>query len=113
LAASVLPLLPLILVAGLAATIGESMAYLLGDGIESLIGDAKWHKRLKSLFLKAPFIFLVIWIALPNPIQTLGQVFAGSVKYPFGKYILATMLGNLIWYTSVAMSGYWAAGLIR
>jgi membrane protein YqaA with SNARE-associated domain len=104
----------LIAVAAVSVSIGESAKYFIGEGIDGLVSKYKWHGFLKRMFLKAPFLFLVVWISLPNPIQAIGQMFAGSVNYPFWKFALATVLGNLIWYTSVVNFGQWlfASGIV-
>jgi uncharacterized membrane protein YdjX (TVP38/TMEM64 family) len=104
-AAEYLNPITIILISSIAVTIGESTKYFFGEGLEHLVNDYKWHKRLSKLFLWKPFLFLVVWIALPNPIQSLGEVFAGSTKYPIHKYLLATLIGNLIWFMGVVALG--------
>lgn len=104
LAASVLNPVILVLLSSSVVTVGESVPYFLGGGVNKAFADYKWHKQLRHYFYKSPFLFLVVWIGLPNPVQSLGQVFAGTVKYPFWKYSLATFLGNLIWFSIVVLS---------
>ena len=94
-----------VLIATSVTTIGESVAYFMGDGVDKLIRDYKWHKTFRKWFYKSPFLFLVIWIGLPNPAQSIGQVFAGSVEYPYWKYILATFIGNIIWFSILVYIG--------
>ncbi len=107
LAASQLDPVILIIISSIAAAIGESAIYLAGDGIDKLVNDFRWHKFIRRLFDRSPFLFLVVWISIPNPIQAFGQMFAGSVSYPFWKYFLATLLGNFIWFVLVVYSGQW------
>jgi membrane protein DedA with SNARE-associated domain len=97
----------LVVISAAGSTLGEYVAFILGDGLDGFIAHRKWHIWLKKLFFKAPFIFLVIWVALPNPIQALGQVFAGSTGYPWWKFGLATLLGNMIWFSLVVWAGDW------
>jgi membrane protein DedA with SNARE-associated domain len=95
----------IILVSALTVTCGEFTKYFFGDGVEVWVADRKWHKFLKGLFLRAPFLFMVIWVALPNPIQSLGEAFAGSTNYSIRRYFLATFIGNCIWFTLVVFAG--------
>lgn len=97
--------LPLILVATTASTTGEFSSYLLGRGLQSLTLDYKVINTLKRWFYRAPFLFLTIWIAIPNPTQSIGQIFAGTAGYPWWKYFAANYLGNLIWYTALIKIG--------
>lgn len=99
------PLL-LVIITSFCASLGELVPYLFGDGINQLVEKRKWHQKLKRWFYISPFWFLVIWIALPNPAQTLGQAFAGSVHYPWWKYLAANLLGNFIWFSGVVFVGY-------
>ncbi len=97
----------LILVSAIATTCGQVFQYLFGDGIDKLVRDYKWHARLRALFFKSPFIFLVVWIALPNPVKSIGQIFVGTAEYPFWKYFIAALIGNSIWFASVVYFGRW------
>lgn len=97
----------LIVISSIGTTIGEGVIYILGDGIDEVVNQYKWHKKLKKWFFKAPFLFLVIWVALPNPVQAFGQIFAGSTRYPIWKYSLAIFIGNAIWFTLVVYAGQW------
>lgn len=102
----------LILISAFATTMGQAFQYLFGDGIDKLVNDYKWHSKLKELFFKSPFIFLVIWIALPNPVKSLGQIFVGTAEYPFWKYLIAAMIGNTIWFYLVVVLGDWFFTLV-
>jgi membrane protein DedA with SNARE-associated domain len=104
------PVLVVIVAAG-AAMIGETVKYWFGDGIDKVVRDYRWHKWLSRWFYRSPFLFLVVWIALPNPVQSLGQVFAGSAEYPFWKYAIASFIGNAIWFTMTIQFGSWIISL--
>lgn len=101
----------LVLISAIATTVGQAFQYLFGDGIDKLVRDYKWHERLRNLFYRQPFLFLVIWIALPNPIQSLGQIFVGTAEYPIWKYMIAAFIGNCIWFSLVVSAGGWLFSL--
>lgn len=100
----------LVLLAAVTASTGELTDFIFGDGIEKMINDTKWHRRITNWFDKAPFLFLIIWVAIPNPIQAIGQIYAGSTKYPIWKYWVASVIGNSIWYTMVVFFGVHIGG---
>ncbi len=88
------------LVAAIASALGESSGYVVGLGgyitLAKKYGD--WVQRWKELFEKYGFITVVIIAALPFPPDDVAGLLAGSFKYPYWKFLIATAIGKAIKY---------------
>lgn len=77
----------------------------------------KWlkNKMFKKILKKIDrnmFLIIIIINITPLPDILIGAV-AGSDKYDFKKFILANMIGRIIFYTPFALGGYYFAGDIH
>jgi membrane protein YqaA with SNARE-associated domain len=95
--------------AALGSAIGEVTGYVLGLGGRKVI-ERKWKKstsNIEKLFQKyGGFLIIVVFGATPLPDDIVG-IFAGTVKYPFKNYFIATLLGKLILNLALAYSGFY------
>jgi len=95
--------------AALGSAIGEVSGYVLGLGGRKVIGK-KWKKTIDStekLFQKyGGFLIIILFGATPLPDDIVG-IFAGTVRYPFKKYFVATLIGKLILNLVLAYSGFY------
>ena len=88
---------PLIaLASGVGAAIGESTAYLAGYGGAVIISpqQSKWYKRSEDWMRRhgtaTVFFFSITWL----PFDFVG-IAAGALRFPFWKFLLATIAGRL------------------
>ncbi|MBN2203367.1 MAG: VTT domain-containing protein [Candidatus Aenigmarchaeota archaeon] len=99
---------------GLGSTIGEGTAYALGFGGEKII-EKRWKKdiaKLEQLFARHGGFFMIMFLAMtPLPFDIIG-IFSGTVKYPFKKFFLATLIGKIVLHTVVALAGFYSIGWV-
>ncbi len=92
------------IIAAIASALGETSGYVVGLGghiaLTKKYGD--WVNRWKELFEKYGFITVVIIAALPFPPDDVAGLLAGSFKYPYWKFLLATAIGKAIKYGATA-----------
>ena len=97
------------LVAAVGSAIGEISGYVVGLGGRKVI-ERKWKKSIgdvEKLFQKyGGFLIIIIFGATPLPDDIVG-IFAGTIKYPFKKYFIATLIGKLILNLALAYSGFY------
>jgi membrane protein YqaA with SNARE-associated domain len=95
--------------AALGSAIGEISGYVLGLGGRKVI-EKKWKKQIndvEKLFQKyGGFLIIVVFGATPLPDDIVG-IFAGTVKYPFKNYFIASLIGKLILNLALAYSGFY------
>ena len=95
--------------AALGSTIGEISGYVLGLGGRKVIGK-KWKKSIETteeMFQKyGGFLIILTFSATPLPDDIVG-IFAGTVKYPFKKYFIASLIGKIILNFALAYSGFY------
>jgi membrane protein YqaA with SNARE-associated domain len=91
------------------SAIGEISGYALGRGGRKVIGK-KWKKTMdntEKLFMKyGGFLIIIIFGATPLPDDIVG-ILAGTLKYPFKKYFIATFIGKLILNLALAYGGFY------
>jgi membrane protein DedA with SNARE-associated domain len=97
------------LAGGLGAAIGEFTGYVLGFGGRKLI-KKKWKRDLdktEKLFQKyGGFLIITVFAATPLPDDIVG-ILGGTIKYPFKKFFLATLIGKLILHWILAYGGFY------
>ena len=108
-AAGILDPLIVGVVAGIASSFGELSAYLLGYGSEKVLKkegkEGKKYEKIRKFFDKYGFVGIVIAAFLPiTPIDFFG-IIAGSVRYGWKRFLIATMLGKRPRYIIIAYLG--------
>ncbi|MFH0929542.1 MAG: VTT domain-containing protein [Candidatus Aenigmatarchaeota archaeon] len=102
------------LFAGLGSAIGEMTSYALGFGGEKII-ERRWKKDMKNLekhFEKyGGFFMIMIFAFTPLPFDIIG-IFSGTVRYPFKKFFLATLIGKIALHLLVAYAGFYSMGWV-
>ena len=97
------------LIAAVGSAIGEISGYVLGLGGRKVI-ERKWKKSIdnvEKMFQKyGGFLIIIVFGATPLPDDVVG-IFAGTVRYPFKKYFIATLIGKLILNLVLAYSGFY------
>lgn len=102
--------------AGIAAALGELTGYFLGRG-----GGKLLNKKQKKIFEKTRkwaekhgiFPIIILFAAAPLPDDITG-ILAGIMKYDVKKFLAATLIGKLIFYTILAWAGFYGmAGILE
>ncbi|MBA7467165.1 hypothetical protein ES707_02369 [subsurface metagenome] len=84
------------LAAGIGGALGEFTAYLAGYGGAVIIApeQSRWYKRAENWMRRygsaTIFIFSLTWL----PFDVVG-IAAGALRFPFWKFLLATLAGRL------------------
>jgi membrane protein YqaA with SNARE-associated domain len=101
--------------AGLGSAIGEMTGYMVGLGSREAIEArrGKWWDRAESWMKRNGFVTVLIFASFPNPFFDAIGVLAGSLGLPIRRVFLACLLGNTIKYTSLALLGSSALGLLK
>ncbi len=91
--------------AGLGATLGELSGYGAGFSGQALVEKTPLYERLHNFTERYGILTIVILAIQPLPIFDLAGVAAGSLRMPFLKFFLATLVGKLIKMWIVAYLG--------
>jgi membrane protein YqaA with SNARE-associated domain len=95
------------IVAGLGGATGELSGYLLGYyGRRAAPTDTSRLWRLAERgFRRWGFIALIVLAGLPNPTFDALGILAGSLRYPLGRFWLATAVGKIAKFLIIAYLG--------
>jgi membrane protein YqaA with SNARE-associated domain len=95
------------IVAGLGSATGELSGYLLGCyGRRAAPTDTSRLWRLAERgFRRWGFVALIGLAVVPNPVFDALGVLAGSLRYPLGRFWLATAAGKIIKFSSISYLG--------
>jgi len=106
------------LMVGLGEPIGEIPTYMAGRG--GRMSTDRMHRMKKRRFLGKPIkwmerrgsLVLFIFALLPNPAFDLAGAAAGTLRYPFWKFLLILFLGKTVKGLIIAFAGYWTLHLL-
>jgi membrane protein YqaA with SNARE-associated domain len=86
------------IIAGLGSATGELSGYLLGHyGRRAVPTDTSRLWRLAERgFRRWGFIALIVIAGVPNPVFDALGILAGSLRYPLGRFWLATAAGKIL-----------------
>jgi membrane protein YqaA with SNARE-associated domain len=103
------------LFAGLGSAVGELTGYMVGLGSREAIEArrGKWWNRAEAWMSKNGFVTVLVFASFPNPFFDAIGVIAGSLGLPVKRVFLACLIGNTIKYTSLALLGNSALGLLK
>lgn len=88
--------IPVGIVAGLGAAIGELTGYMAGYGGEAIIPEGKLYQRLHAFMERHGMLAIFLLAAVPNPIFDVGGIIAGVLKMPVWKFLMAAWIGKSI-----------------
>jgi membrane protein YqaA with SNARE-associated domain len=88
--------IPVGIVAGAGAAIGELTGYLAGYGGEAILPEGKLYQRLHAFMDRHGMLAIFLLAAVPNPIFDVGGLIAGVLKMPVWKFLLAAITGKSI-----------------
>ncbi len=116
-----LALVPLLIGVALAAVVGGQVGYLIGHFAgEHLFANPK-SKLFKPKYLKQTQDVLerygetkAVMLARVIPIvRTFISPVVGMVRMPWHKFMMANVVGGLVWSLGVTMLGYWLGSAIN
>ncbi len=95
-------------VAGLGSATGELSGYFLGYyGRRAVPTDTSRLWRLaERVFRKWGFVALFVLAMIPNPVFDALGILAGTLRYPIGRFWLATAPGKILKFSSIAYGGW-------
>jgi membrane protein YqaA with SNARE-associated domain len=88
--------IPVGMVAGAGAAIGELTGYMAGYGGEAIIPEGKLYQRLHAFMDRRGMLAIFLLAAVPNPIFDVGGLIAGVLKMPVWKFLIAAWIGKSI-----------------
>ncbi|MBI4306530.1 MAG: hypothetical protein HY678_09460 [Chloroflexi bacterium] len=84
------------LLAGLGQGIGEITGYLAGKSGQTLFARNRYYNRVRAWTMKGGGIVLFFFALVPNPIMDLAGIAAGSLGYPFTRFVLFVGIGKIL-----------------
>lgn len=108
-----------IIVAGLAAIAGDSVAYYIGRKLgpsvfknkDSIIFRPDHVAKAEAFYEKYGAKTLLIAHYLPV-IRTFTPLLAGVAKMPYRKFLLFDVIGDVVWAVSISLVGYYIGSRI-
>ncbi len=109
-----LPLLSVIIVGAVAATTGDSTAYIIGRKLgrrvfknqDSVLFNPKHVNRAESFFDKYGSKAVLIAHYMPF-IRTLTPLLGGVAKMPYGRFLIFDSIGDISWAVVITLLGYY------
>lgn len=72
---------------------------------DSLFFKKKYMFAAEAFFVRYGAIALIMARFLPI-IRTFAPIFAGIIRYPFGKFVLYNLIGGTLWVVTLVYGGY-------
>jgi membrane protein YqaA with SNARE-associated domain len=103
------------IVAGLGSATGELSGYLLGYyGRQAAPADTSRLWRLAERgFRRWGFIALIVLAFIPNPVFDALGILAGGLRYPIGRFWLATAAGKILKFCGISYLSWLFSTWIR
>jgi len=114
-----LSLVSVILVAIIAAIVGDSTAYYIGRKLgprvfkneTSLLFQPSHVKKAEAFYEKHGPKTLLVSHFLPV-VRTFTPLLAGVAKMPYRRFVIFNVTGDILWATSVSLAGYYIGSRI-
>ena len=98
--------LALALLATSGETLGEWSGYVVGYGGHTVFDRFGWYRRIRPTLarwmLRRGTLILFVVSAIPNPVFDIVGIAAGSVQYPFRRFMIVVFVGKLIKWLAIA-----------
>ncbi|MCC7371170.1 MAG: VTT domain-containing protein [Chloroflexi bacterium] len=103
------------IIAGLGSATGELSGYVLGYyGRRAVPTDNSRVWRLaERAFRNWGFLSLILLAAIPNPVFDAMGILAGGLRYPLGRFWLATAAGKILKFLCTAYGGWFVSTWFR
>jgi len=90
------------MLAALGCIVGEILAYNIGAAGGAMIKGSNTYQVVENYMEKNGFLTIFFVTIIPNPVFNVVAGVAGSIEYPFYKFLIATFGGNWIQYSVLA-----------
>lgn len=78
------------------AALGETTGYLTGFSGQAVIENRAWYDKVEGWMKRYGIIIIVVLAFVPNPLFDIAGIIAGSLRMPFWKYLLASLIGKFL-----------------
>ncbi len=107
------PITTLLITISIAAYLGSLFGYFFGEKTGSRLftkDDSLFFKKKYMFAAEAFFIRYGAWALIMARflpiIRTFAPIFAGIVRYPYGRFFLYNIIGGTLWVVSLVYGGY-------
>lgn len=100
------------LLSGTGETLGEISGYAIGYGGRGVVERRRFFARVRSWMEKRGTWIIFLVSVVPNPVVDLIGIAAGSVRFPFAKFLAIVWVGKTIKGFIVVHSCFWLAQVI-
>lgn len=87
-------------------TLGEWSGYVIGYGGHTALDRFGWYRRVRPTLarwmLRRGTLILFVVSVVPNPVFDIVGIAAGSVQYPFRRFMAVVFVGKLIKWMVIA-----------
>ncbi len=98
------------------STLGETTSYLAGVSawitVDKFAAKHKWYGKIEGLVQRRGMITITAFATIPAPGFDVVGIVAGSLRYPFHRFIIAVLAGRLVKFGVAATIGYYGAPII-
>ena len=94
------------LVGGTAAALGETTGYLAGYSGSTMAAKWRMYPRVAIWVDRWGGLTIFVLAVLPGPLIDLAGIAAGTVRFPFTRYLLLCWVGKVIRFVIMAWAGY-------
>jgi len=94
--------------AGLGSALGELTGYMFGYGSRDLLKAEKnkLYLQIRDWTKTNGFLVIFVFSLIPNPAFDIAGIAAGTLNYPWQRFLLSCALGKIIKFIVVAYLGY-------
>jgi membrane protein YqaA with SNARE-associated domain len=94
------------LVGGLGQGLGEITGYLAGYSGQTWVDENPTYNRLTHHMRRYGVLIIFVLALIPNPLFDLAGLAAGTLRFPFWKFLLSCTTGKVIKNILFALGGY-------
>lgn len=98
------------------STIEETTGYLAGVSargtVDKFAAKHKWYAQIESLVERRGMITITALATIPAPGFDVVGIAAGSLRYPFHRFMIAVLVGRLVKFGVAATIGYYGAPVV-
>ena len=95
------------LVGGLGQALGELTGYMAGYSGQTLVDGNPTYDRLTRWMQRYGALTIFVLALVPNPIFDLGGLAAGTLRFPWPKFLMSCAAGKVIKNTLFALAGFY------
>ena len=94
------------LIAGLGAGLGECTAYMVGSSGAPMIKNSRVYRRAEGWMKRRGAITIFLLALVPNPFFDIAGIAAGVLRFPFWRFLVLCIAGNMVKFTAIAFATF-------